>query len=273
MSDDVFYVGAINGNGQFTGYVPARFLMREGMYVTDPTPGGSQQAYLYSDGLGNNKTDGKAANPNNYLVVPANYTEEQARNFAAKVSDTWYGVYPGDETGTHGPNQALMSMADAFAQGGPQDLQRHPQWGVPKGSVVPAFVGSASNHLGYVTGLTPIPMALSEVGGGAANLFHYLRGDPNIDVGGPYWLSRQNHANIAQGFAAGLAARRPPAPFIDDGYGSGQQPAADQIGDGNGTASFAGSLAGVNSDEPTPPTWPPQSKAPIRYLSSRVVRY
>jgi hypothetical protein len=35
-------------------------------------------------------------------------------------------------------------MAEAFSQGGSQDLQRNPQWGIPKGSFVPAFVGSAS---------------------------------------------------------------------------------------------------------------------------------
>ena len=34
-----------------------------------------------------------------------------------------------------------------------QDLQRHPQWGIPKNSVVPAFKCSASYHLGSVTRL------------------------------------------------------------------------------------------------------------------------
>jgi hypothetical protein len=115
--------------------------MRNGTYVMDPTPGGSQGAYLYSDGSGNNKTDGSVANPNNYLVVPANYTEQKARDFAAGITDTWYKAHPGDETGTAGPNQALMNMSEAFNQGGSQDLQRHPQWGIPNGSTVPAFIG------------------------------------------------------------------------------------------------------------------------------------
>jgi len=271
MSNDLFYVGALKGR-QFTGYVPAKFLMRNGAYVMDPTPGGSQDTYIYSDGLGRNKTTGRTANPNNYLIVPANYTEQQARDFAAGIINTWYTAHPGDETGTAGPNQALMNMAEAFMQGGSQDLQRHPQWGIPKGSTVPAFVGSASNHLGYVTALTPVPMALSEIGGGAANLFHGLR-DSKIDTSGPYWLSQQNHANIAQGFNDGLAAGKPPTPFNDYGYPTQPQPAAGQIGDGNGISPFSAGLAGINPDEPAPPTWPPQPNGPIRYLTSRVVRY
>ena len=46
MSDQRFYVGAqdINDRNRFNGYVPAKFLM----------PGGSQNAFLYSDTSGNN---------------------------------------------------------------------------------------------------------------------------------------------------------------------------------------------------------------------------
>ena len=42
MPDETFYVGAVDGNQRLTKYVPAKFLMRNGAYVTDPTPGGSQ---------------------------------------------------------------------------------------------------------------------------------------------------------------------------------------------------------------------------------------
>jgi hypothetical protein len=268
MSDRIFYVGAEDNNNPLTGYVPAKFLVRNGMYVMDPTPGGSQKSYLYSDGLGNNKTDGSVANPNNYLIVPANYTERQAKDFAARITSTWYNLHPGDETSTAGPNQALMDMAEAFFQGGSQDLQRHPQWGIPKGSVVPAFVGSASNHLGYVTALTPVPRALAEIGGGAANLIHSLS-KPSVDTSGPHWLSQQNHANIFQGFSDGLAASKPPSRFNDYGYGPQAQQAAGQIGDGNDTAGWVSSLAGIDPQEPPQPAWTLQSNRPIRYLGRR----
>ena len=88
--------------------------MRNGMYLMNPMPGGSQKSYLYSDGLGSDRTDGRIANPNHYLVVPANYTERQARDFAARITDTW---------GNAGLYQALMDMAEAFLQGGSHDLR------------------------------------------------------------------------------------------------------------------------------------------------------
>jgi hypothetical protein len=302
LSDQNFYVGAEDPKTKkITGYVPAKFLMRNGMYVMDPTPGGSQQANLYSDGLGI-KTGGRVANPNNYLIVPANYTEQQAKDFAAGIADTW-GNTPGDETGgAMGLNQALANMAAAFAQGGSQDLQRHPQWGIPKGSFVPAFISSASNHLGYVTALGGLPKFLSEFAGGVVNEYHH-QSNPAIDDSGPYWLSRQNHANISQGFSDGLAASKPPSPFNDYGYGPQAQRAAGQIGDANGlgqvngnnppasvfdtgapTAQFdlpdqinssggpadwAAALAGVDPQEPARPGWPPLADRPIRYLGRR----
>jgi hypothetical protein len=58
MPDQIFYVGAKDKNNPLTGYVPAKFLMRNGAYVMDPTPCGSQQAYLYSDASDANKTPG-----------------------------------------------------------------------------------------------------------------------------------------------------------------------------------------------------------------------
>ena len=63
MSDRIFYVGAQDADNALTGYVPAKFLVRDGRYLMDPTPGGSQKSYLYSDGMGNNKTRGSVANP------------------------------------------------------------------------------------------------------------------------------------------------------------------------------------------------------------------
>ncbi len=167
-------------------------------------------------------------------------------------------------------------------RGGPQDLQRHPQWGIPNGSVVPAFVGSASNHLGYVTALTPVPMLFSEVGGGVSNGINAVRQwmskiwsgkGKDIDTGGPYWLSPQNHANIVQGYQDGLAASKPASAFMDYGYGTRPQRPSSAIGDGNGVSRFSASLAGINPDEPAPAAWPPEANAPVRYLSSYRVRY
>ena len=278
MSDPVFYVGA-EKDRKFTGYVPAKFLMRGGRYVMDPTPGGSQKSYLYSDGLGSNKTDGSVANPKNYLIVPANHSDQQARDFAAGIADTLNGIYPEDETGTAGPSRAGEEMTAAFVQGGSQDLQRHPQWGIPKGSVVPAFVGGASNHLGYVTGLAGLPAEWPEIAGGVLNRTNADVIQPirrlarmpatTIDASGRFGLSPQNYANITQGFSDGLAASKPPTPFNDYGYPTQPQPVTGQIGDGNGISPFSAALAGINPDEPAPPAWPPSADEPVRYLSSR----
>src|SRR5882757_3699494 len=196
MSDRVFYVGS-EKDGKLTGYVPAKFLKIKGKPVVEPTLGGSQKTYIYADGSGKYKTRGEIANPDNYLIVPANYTEQQARAFSAEVANS---------------NRARARMSDAFNQGGSQDLQRNSQWGIPEGSVVPAFVSSASYHLGSVTRQAGLPKILSEIGGGTANrinadivqplkhLFRY-KSDP-IDTGGDIWgLSKQNYANFSKGFA------------------------------------------------------------------------
>jgi hypothetical protein len=290
MAERTFYAGAKRGK-YVVGYAPAKFLVRDGAYVVDPTPGGSQGYALYSDDRGSNRTEGQIANPNNYLIVPANYDEQKARAFAAEIGRKWNTVNPGgDDAGLAGPNDALMAMAQAFRRGGEQDLQRHAQWGVPKGLFVPAFISSASNHLGYVTALTPIPMAAAEVGGGASNrlgaigqlLEQFNKSRRNtgaqspspspIDTTGPYGLSQQNHANIVHGYEYGRRSNASPSAFEDYGHDAQPQGAAAVIGDGNGVAPFLGSLAGVNADEPPPPSWPPEASAPVRYLSSYRVR-
>jgi hypothetical protein len=274
MPDPRFYVGAQDEHDNLTGYVPAKFLMRNGAYVMDPTPGGSQNAYLYSDASDANKTPCSIANPNNYLVVPANYTEEKARDFAGQIADMIGRTYPEDQTGT-GLHEALGRMFGAFLRGS-QDLQRNSQWGIPEGSSYRPFVGSASNHLGYVTGLAGLPKELSEIGGGVANgvnsVWQSIKklGSSNIDTDGPFWLSKQNHANITQGFSDGVAASQQPAPFNDFGNGPQAQPAPDQIGDGNGIAPWISAMSGIDPQEPAPPAWPPEADTPIRYMSRRV---
>ena len=118
MPDRTFYVQSLRDKN-VSGYVPARFLMRNGAYVVNPTPRGSQLQPVYSDRSGNNETSGSVANPYNYLIVPANYTEQSARDFADRIA----------KSGLIG---SVLAMANAFTQGGSQDLQRHAQWGIPK---------------------------------------------------------------------------------------------------------------------------------------------
>jgi hypothetical protein len=86
-------------------------------------------------------------------------------------------------------------------------------------------------------------------------------------------LSKINEANISQGYAAGLEAGKPPSPFKDYGYNVQVPQTAGQIGDGRGIAPFSAGLAGINPDEPVPPSWPPQQNDEVRYLSSERVRY
>ena len=152
--------------------------------------------------------------------------------------------------------------------------------------MVKAFVGGASNHLGFVTGYAGVPKEWPQIGGGVANMINgdvvqptnkFLNRDyTDIDTSGPYGLSQQNDANITQGYSDGVAARKIPAPFEAtskaplpfDNYGYHRQPErqAGQIGDGRGIAGLIDSLAGIDPQEPTPPVWPPQADRPIRYL-------
>ena len=125
MSDRIFYAAAEDQKTHaITGYVPSKFLIRNGSYVVDPVPGGSQKANLYSDGAGSNQMDGGIANPNNYVVVPANYSEQQARDFAARLA----------AVRRISPPAVLGTMKSAFWPGGSEELQRNPRWGIPRNS-------------------------------------------------------------------------------------------------------------------------------------------
>jgi len=266
LPDRIFYAAATHQTPPhpITGYVPSKFLMRNGAYAVDPIPGASQNANLYSDGSGNNQTDGKIANPNNYIVVPANHSEQEAREFAAVLAGA-------SRIGGLSPTLALM--ASAFWPGGSEELQRNPRWGIPPNSFVRAYTSAASDHFGYITAAAGLPRELAEYGGGLHNLFSKQVENPDVDVSGTHGLSRINEANIAQGYAAGLAAGKLPTPFDDYGYATQPQPAAGQIGDGNGISPFSAALAGINPDEPAPPAWPPSANGPVGYLSSRRAQY
>ena len=198
--------------------------------------------------------------------------EPEAREFAAQLA----------AVSKIAPGTVLGAMTSAFWPGGSEELQRNPRWGIPPNSFVPAYISAASDHFGYITGAAGLPRELAETGGGAHNLYSWVRakagnwisGEPSlhpIDISGKDGLSKTNEANIAQGYATGRAAGNPPTPFNDYGYDGQLQPKAGQIGDGNGILPFSAGLAGIASDEPAPPTWPPAADRPIRYLS-RVVR-
>jgi len=275
LADGIFYVAAQDRDklGKINGYVPSKFLMRNGAYVMDPIPGASQNAYLYSDGSGSNKTNGNTANPSNYIIVPESHSEQEAREFAVRLAAMSKIGQPGTMLGL---------MTSAFWPGGSEELQRNPRWGIPPSSFVPAYISAASDHFGYITGAAGLPRELAEIGGGAHNLYSWARAKAGnlisdvpslhpIDVSGKDGLSRVNEVNLAQGYAAGRAAGNPPTPFNDYGYDGQPQPMAGQIGDGKGISPFSAGLAGIASDEPAPPTWPPAADKPIRYLS-RVVR-
>jgi hypothetical protein len=202
MSDRIFYVGAQDANDKFTGYVPAKFLTINGQPIVDPMPGGLHPTpsglrrrlpYIYADDKGTMKSDD--ANPNNYMIVPANFDEERARAYAERI---------GKLKSAYGLTAALTEMLKDFKRSGSQDLQRGSQWGIPEGSFVPAFTSAASHYLGFVSGLQDIPLEFAKIGGGLQNLF-----DPNNlfkpnslfkkDTSGPYGLSQQNYRSLMQG--------------------------------------------------------------------------
>jgi hypothetical protein len=256
MSDRIFYVGAQsqekdeNGKTPFTGFVPAKFLTINGQPVVDPTPFGSQKAYIYSDNKGADKTD--AANPNNYLVVPANFSEEQARAYAAQIAAMQ--LLP-----STGKVLALTKMGADFRRNGSQDLQRDPQWGIPDNSFVPAFVSAASHYLGFVSGLNKIPLGLVEWVGGPLN--------HGRDKSGPYGVSRQNHENLTQGQSDAAAMAGPAWLTNNYGYGSQRLSPPGQIGDGTG-AKWTTALRGIDPMNPTRPSGPQPTSGPLGIVSN-----
>ena len=257
MPDDIFYVGAhsqydddANGNKKFTGFVPAKFLTINDQPVVDPTPWGSQKAYIYADDQGAHQTD--AANPNNYLIVPANFSEAQARAYADQIS----GLQNIPVIGTA---LARAKMGIDFRPNGSQDLQRDPQWGIPKGSVVPAFVSAASHYLGLVSGLSNTPLEQVERGGGWTN--------GGKDNRGPHGVSQQNHQNLIKG-QSDAASAAPVWATNNFGYGSQGQLPIGQIGGGTG-ARWTSSLRGIDPMNPAQPAGPQRASGPLGLVSNQ----
>ena len=201
--------------------------------------------------------------------MPANYAEQKALAFAAQIANSIGQAYPGSEA--DGLAGALGQTTGAFLPNGTQDLQRHPQWGIPEKSFVPAFTGSASYHLGSVTRCAGLPVDWPEIGGGIPNwanarlqqamhppvarLGIYPR---KIDANGPHGLSWHNYDNIVKGFADADVTRNGPSSMNDFGYNSLTRYPAGQIGDGNGlgVGDWRFALGGVvpsNPSQPVPP--------------------
>ena len=111
----VFYVKDTKNN-----LVPAKFLIgNNGQPVVNPnatlnTVNSYDNQYFNSNGMAI-----LGANPNNYLVVPINYSINTAIQFANTVNETVnYNPWPA------GYVQGDAMMIAAFRAGGSQDLQR-----------------------------------------------------------------------------------------------------------------------------------------------------
>jgi hypothetical protein len=206
-----------------------------GQPVVDPMPGGSQAAFIYPEASDRYRTDGKIANPNNYLIVPDKFSEQQARDYADRIYQTQKIPFIGICLA-----QARMGLD--FAPGGSQDLQRDPQWGIPPDSLVPAYISSASHYLGFVSGLTNTPLDLVETAGGHTN-----RGK---DKTGPHGVSQQNHANLVKGYADATALLKPEWLTNNFGYRSQSQTPASQIGEGQGVANWGTSQGDIKPAYP-----------------------
>ncbi len=137
---------------------------------------------------------------------------------------------------------AVRAMANAFSPGGSEELQRNPQWGIPKDSAVTGFISGASNHFGFVTGCAGIPRDGRKLPASLPN--DQRRGYPtwqevvslestDIETSGNHGLSRQTKPTSLRAIPTG-AARKTPATFeatsnaqvsFND-YGYHQQPDA-----------------------------------------------
>lgn len=239
MSDRVFYVGSADKtSGKLNGYVPSQFLIINGQPVVDPTPGGSQKPYIYTDTSDRYKIDGRIANPNNYLIVPEKFNEQRTRDYASQIVAT-------QKIPVIGNSLAQAKMGWDFRPGGSEDIQRDPQWGIPENGFAPAYISSASHYLGFVSGLTGTPLDLVERAGGQTN------GGPNKS--GPHGVSQQNHANLVKSYADATAA--PDPQWLTSGLGSfsPSQAPVGQIGNGRGIVGWISSLYDIDPANPTQP--------------------
>lgn len=191
--------------------VAAQFLYYGGQPVPDPNNVTAQSTPIF-DANGNPITN---ANPNGYLIVPADYSIQAVINGPAlEVKNAMSVQVP--MTGPTGVvvmtsrystmSHALIIMVDDFTQGGPQDLQRSYD-GNQKATFVSAFTDAASFNLGLFSAYAGIPLSLTETAGGGYNalnsIINVLEGKKPLNTGGPYFNSTLNAASIEAGYNFG----------------------------------------------------------------------
>ena len=146
--------------------IPAKFLVgTDGQYITNPnsslnTINWRNTRYFNADG-----SEIRNANPDNYLVVPYNYTLGHAVQFASDVNNApSQGV---------SPNTLMLA---AFVGSGSRKpsthiSERRRQYDLSRRSV-PMFQDAASFHLsGFVSDLTEYGPTAAQLGGSAYDLF------------------------------------------------------------------------------------------------------
>lgn len=161
LSDNIFFVKNMNDE-----LVPAKFLTDEnGNPVKNPNTDlntiNSRDNH-YFDSLGN---ECKNKNPDNYLVVPINYSFKDAVNFSNTINYI-NSIEPGN-TATNIVSSYLM--ISNFVANGDQNLQANYQNAdgsmTVHGSYVPMFQDAASFHLGVVSELTGYGALDAQIGG------------------------------------------------------------------------------------------------------------
>ncbi|MCA7953310.1 hypothetical protein LGM43_23870 [Burkholderia seminalis] len=177
---DIFYVK--NRAGQL---IQATFLSYNGSYVNDPNKSTAQNAPIY-DVAGNQISN---ANPNGYLIVPANYRIADSLAFANQVAG---GL--ANTANDQGATLGLSMMVAAFVPNGSQDLQRtYPgSTGVNPDDFVSAFTSAASFNFGLISTASGVGETTALQGGGALNLFNSLF-NSRINTSG---LDGNNPANV-----------------------------------------------------------------------------
>ncbi len=228
--------------------VPGKFLVGpDGQYVVNPnstanTIHHSDNHYFNADG-----TEIRNANPNNYLVVPYNYTLGRAVQFANDVNNApMYGISPNLMTGA------------AFTGPGSQNLQTAYQnidGSVTRnGTHVPMFQDAASFHLGFVSALTGFGPTLAKIGGSGLDLpaqgLNWAQG--NITLGQAWDNNTRNMNSIAAG--ADYAGSYVPGPnpsnphgALDQDYIAQPQASASQNALNSFLSASSGALLGTDA--------------------------
>jgi hypothetical protein len=197
MQNSIFYVK----DNSDKNLVAAKFLYNGGAPVLDPNFGRAETRDLY-DSNGNLLP---TQNIHGYLIVPSDYSVQNAIKFAQSVSDemtTTVEGPDGQEMTDFGP--ALEVMVFAFLSGGSQDLQT--VYNGKKGEFMSAFTDAASFNLGLVTAYSGIPLSWAELGGGAYNEIknHFTHPKHPLDTRGIDGLSEINSNSVQAGYKFGI---------------------------------------------------------------------